>query len=152
MRLPSTCAGIETQMEYALAVTRGVRRRWGSVRGLTRAKWKQFLAKLPCFKYCHQCRQTGRIESSLLSAEKSGRTRGEIAPHILRLAQERKLNWEPQLAGRGVNWSTNGGNFQAKHGDGANWTALFVDGRRRGHLWRHPTRQPLVWNSTFQHF
>lgn len=54
-------------------------------------------------KYYHRCSDTGRIESSLLLVEKSGRTRGEIAPHILRLAHDRKLNRGPQLAARRVN-------------------------------------------------
>lgn len=42
----------------------------------------------------------------------------EIAPHIVRRAQEGKFNSGLQQAGGRVNRSSNRGNFQAKHGNG----------------------------------
>lgn len=89
--------------------------------------------KLPPLTYCHRCSGTGRIESRLLLVEKSGRTRGEIAPHILRLAQERKLNRGLQLAGRRVNRSSSGGNFQAKHGKPAGQLGGVICGWQEAH-------------------
>lgn len=99
------------------------------------SKMEAISSKAPLFQILPSVQRNGADWVELIvSWEKRQDKEGNCSSYLTPGSGEKIKLRTCKPAGRGVNRSTNGGNFQAKHGDGTNWAALFVDGRRRGTL------------------